>query len=135
MKHLKTYKIFESYLYDKKFKERYGIYLQDLKDTCKDILQELTDEGYDPYVGVNDDTIIISIDGPDDYRVFTIEEMEEHISRLEKYIGEFGYKEWEPPFRHHSRGEHRGDWRDYVRESRPSGNLVIIYKRTGIASI
>ena len=129
MKHLTTYKIFESYLYDKIFYNQYGIYLQDIKDTCKDILQELTDEGYDPYVGVNDDIITISIDGPDDHRVFTIEEMEEHISRLEKYIGEFGYKEWMPPLYHHSRGEYPSDWRNYVRESEPSGNLVIVYKK------
>ncbi len=123
MKHLKKYN--ENFLYDKKFSERYGINLQELQDICKYILQELADEGYDPYVVVNDDTITVSIDGVNDYQVFTIEEMEEHISRLERYIGEFGYKELAGVV----------NWRKYVSDRAPSGNLVIIYKRTGIPSI
>lgn len=133
MKHLKKYN--ESFLYDKKFSERYGINLQELKDICNYILQELADEGYDPYVDVNDDTITVSIDGANDYQVFTIDDMEEHISRLERYIGEFGYKESRyRPSHQPSRG-YRRNWREYVSDFKPSGNLLIIYKRTGIPSI
>ena len=62
---------------------------------CNDLLLDLRDLGFDPYVykSYQDDVIYINIDAPNESYYFKTEDLEDCLSRVEHHLSYEGYSE------------------------------------------
>jgi hypothetical protein len=114
---------------------------EDIISVCKDILLQLSDDGFDPYVmEMTNGDIIIDISGQNDNYCFKNEDLEETLSRMEYYLNEEGYSEKEYINKVHKYWNEVGyksdlynpngrDWRDRLNSGQVQTTFRIIFKK------
>lgn len=124
-----------------KYLKRFNESVEDVISVCKDILLELSDEGFDPFVmkKINGD-ILININGPNDDYYFKNEGLEETLSRIEYYLNQKGYSEkeyvdgvhqyWDKVgLNSHLYNPNGRDWRDRLNSGRIQTTFRIEFKK------
>jgi hypothetical protein len=113
---------------------------EDIISICKDILLELSDDGFDPCVmEMTNGDILIDISSPnDDY--FKNEDLEETLSRIEYYLNQEGYSEkeyfdrvhkyWdEVGYKSHLYNPNGRDWRDRLNIGKIQTTFRIVFEK------
>ena len=121
MKHLKTYKIFES--------------SDDIKQVIKDILLPISDMGYDISVNGDDSELVIRVVIWGDEPLLITDEVKDEFIRMKDYLQSEGYNSIKSKFYLNDRSRDEKEFDDFININSitshlPLSNLLFIAKKT-----
>lgn len=120
MKHLKTYKIFES--------------SDDIKQVIKDILLPIIDMGYDISVNGDDSELVIRVVIWGDEPLLITDEVKDEFIRMKDYLQSEGYNSIKAKFYLNDRSQDEKEFDDFININSitshlPLSNLLFVAKK------
>ena len=120
MKHLKTYKIFES--------------SDDIKQVIKDILLPISDLGYDISVNGDDSELVIRVVIWGDEPLLITDEVKDEFIRMKDYLKSEGYNSIKAKFYLNDRSQDEKEFDDFININSitshlPLANLLFVAKK------
>lgn len=120
MKHLKTYKIFES--------------SDDIKQVIKDILLPISDMGYDISVNGDDSELVIRVVIWGDEPLLITDEVKDEFIRMKDYLQSEGYNSIKAKFYLNDRSQDEKEFDDFININSitshlPLANLLFVAKK------
>lgn len=121
MKHLKTYKIFES--------------SDDIKQVIKDILLPISDMSYDISVNGDDSELVIRVVSWGDEPLLITDEVKDEFIRMKDYLQSEGYNSIKAKFYLNDRSQDEKEFDDFININSitshlPLSNLLFVAKKT-----